>query len=336
MHILTPIPIGDIVLAVVDPGLPQAYWPNFVEDWKQSSPRMTWDNYFQSLDPNYQDKARQDKQEYRTNAATPNSPAEIASPDAAAVPGAGNEQQMLPGMGNPAVDPATAQEGTPQPKSQMINQLEQQYHETWNSFSKNVLPNLSNNVQQANALQALFNEVRPVWKALRQRVAQDPQFAETLDDAHIQGASASLGQASQVLQQLMQSDALIDNHIGNFQSQLTKAFNAIKQLTGGLGVTAPADEQIPDAANAAAQPVTEPTGDARWMGDMVQNVGQGVGALQAAPGRVKNWLGRGKNWVTQNFEQGRQRATASSNRFILTANMGSAHQLITKSHTRSQ
>lgn len=222
-------------------GLPEHYQPtppapppqpNFVQQWKGQ--RLPWwskkgPSFFQQLSPEDQPQAARDWQQYKQESAKRN-------------PGS---------YGN--------RPATPPNKTQQIQQLEQQYHQTWNYFADNVLPRLSQNVQQARALQTLFNEVRPVWKSLRQQIAQNPAFADGINDTYIEQAAASLGHASQALQQLIQSDTLLDDHIGNFQSVLTKAFNAIKQLSFDNALTEVAEEAASEAPEAAPTPTPVPS-----------------------------------------------------------------------------
>lgn len=77
MYILTPTSVENIVLAApnrIQPGLLQSQLPNFVEEWKRPGKRMKWQDFFESLAPAYQNKARQDWYQYQQEVAARRAP----------------------------------------------------------------------------------------------------------------------------------------------------------------------------------------------------------------------------------------------------------------------
>ncbi len=73
MHVFSIMSVADIVLAGpnrVQPGLHQSKLPNFVEEWQRPGKRTTWQQFFESLPPNYQNKARQDWYKHKKDIAS--------------------------------------------------------------------------------------------------------------------------------------------------------------------------------------------------------------------------------------------------------------------------
>lgn len=100
MRILTSTPIENLVLAApnrVQTGLPQSMLPNFVEEWKRPGKRTTWQQFFESLPPDYQNKARQDWYGYQKDIASRRKPAAPKTvPEVSNLGGPEGEQMSFP------------------------------------------------------------------------------------------------------------------------------------------------------------------------------------------------------------------------------------------------
>lgn len=131
---------------------------------------------------------------------------------------AAQQQEALQGLGDQSQGIAG---NTPED----IEALENLYHETWNYWASNVLPALQQDSQQAKALNNLFHQMRPQWKSLREGIKSNPELLNTIDPSHIQSANKALSDAQFAMQQLKESDQMIDQRISYFQSHLQRAFN---------------------------------------------------------------------------------------------------------------
>lgn len=186
---------------------------------------------------------------------------EVTQPEAAPeTPQAPQPEAMQPEPA-PTTPPNPVQEQTPpQPdfaslsKQQKIDFLENLYHQTWNYFARNVVPQLNRETQQAKNLMSLFKNVRPTWKSLRDGIRNMPEIADALDDNSIAGAHKSLTDAFAALQTLQQSSS---QDLSNFQQQLSRAINAINAMVQTTQKT-PGQQPPQQAGLPPAQPTNRP------------------------------------------------------------------------------
>lgn len=205
MHTLTAIPISDIVLAAprhpIQPGLPAVYQPkNWVEEWKKPGKRMGWTDFFQSLPPEYQNKARQDYQEYRSNAATPtpeqepvvDEPVTEPSVPGATVsePGAAGGQEQFPFMENPQKFLQRIRSGVVQFSNAFNNQTIRPYNNAI-QHALRAIKNLSQQPDISPDVRDRGEQLLQIFQQIQAGDAEDAQLVRQLGELAYQ-----LGQAA--------------------------------------------------------------------------------------------------------------------------------------------
>lgn len=193
-------------LAQVEPGLPQAYLPNFVTEWKKQ--KKPWTQFFRSIPPEYQEKAARDWAQYRSQQAK-------AKPGSFGSPAAPSE---APAPEAPAAAPEVAPEAIRADPQEFLQRLRSGINQFGRQFNTQTIRPYNAAIQQS--LKALDNlakmpSLSPEVEQIGEQLLQIFQAIQASDAEDAQLIS-QLGQVAQQLAASSTSAALTPEAPGAF------------------------------------------------------------------------------------------------------------------------